>query len=94
MTVGKDYEEHRAGPLLLRVSNDGFGWEVFLGKRISWSSTGATTRMWPRIVSGADEVCNRAVTVVLWPVGHLSVWWEPRWRTEQCDDCRRAEAGL
>jgi len=69
-------------------SDHGYGWWLHLGKRVCWSSRKATTRMWPRVMRGADENCNRSVTVVLWPLGHLDVWWEPTWRTAgRCDDC-------
>lgn len=50
--------------------------------------------MWPRVSFGADENCNRAITFVLWPLGHLNIWWEPKWRTSAdgpCEKCR-AEA--
>jgi hypothetical protein len=81
------------------VNEDGtdirdFGWHFTLlvrGKhRARWSTTRGTTRMWPRLVRGADENCNRSVSVILWPLGHLDVWWETRWRTDQdgeCDTC-------
>ena len=76
-----------------------YGWKATLlvrGKhRAMWSSTRGTTRMWPHISRGADENCNRAVTFHCWPIGHLDVWWEPNWRTDEdgeCDDCIREEA--
>jgi hypothetical protein len=71
-------------------SEAGYGWSLFLGKRIRWNSTGATSRLWPRISRGGDEDCNRAITIVLWPLGSLDVWWEPHWRPEgsgMCDEC-------
>jgi hypothetical protein len=74
-------------------SKAGFGWRIDIGKRVSWSSTRATTQMWPRVRFGGDENCNRSITFVLWPLGHLDVWWEPRWRTDtdgMCDKCRAA----
>lgn len=76
-------------------SDHGYGWGVTLlvrGKhRARWASRKATTRMWPRISRDSDENCNRASTLVLWPLGHLDVWWEPNWRPEDagvCDECR------
>lgn len=72
-----------------------YGWWVMLyvrGKhRARWASTRGTTRMWPRITRGGDEDCNRAVTLMLWPLGHLDVWWETLWRpagSGLCDPCR------
>ena len=72
-------------------SESGFGWWIHFGKRAAWRSRKATSRMWPRIVRGADENCNRAITVVLWPLGALDMWWEPKWRTDAdgpCAECR------
>jgi hypothetical protein len=76
-------------------SDHGYGWSLTLhvrGKhRVRWSSTRGTTRMWPRVIRGGDEDCNRAITFVLWPLGHLDVWWEPRWRpagSGMCEQCR------
>lgn len=71
----------RVGPFQLERSQRGYGWSVGVGKRVRWNSTRATTRMLPRLRRGGDEHCNRAVTVMLWPIGSLDVWWEPRWRT-------------
>lgn len=72
-----------------------YGWDATLlirGKhRARWTSTGGTSRMWPGFSKGTDENCNRAVTLMLWPLGHLSVWWEPKWRTDAdgiCDECK------
>lgn len=72
-----------------------YGWSVMLyvnGKhRACWHSTRGTTRMWPRVTRGGDENCNRAVTFILWPLGHLDIWWEPNWRPEGsglCDECQ------
>lgn len=72
-----------------------FGWRIMLtirGKhRARWSSTRGTTRSWPGFSRGGDENCNRAVTLMLWPIGHLDIWWETHWRTDEdgmCDDCR------
>jgi hypothetical protein len=71
-----------------------YGWHVTIyirGKhRARWHSTKNTTRKWPGFSRGGDENCNRSVTVMLWPLGHLDVWWEPNWRTNEdgmCDDC-------
>lgn len=76
-------------------SVDGYGWSATMlvnGKhRLRWSSRKATTRKWPTLTRGTDENCNRAITVVLWPLGHLDVWWEPRWRpagSGLCEPCR------
>lgn len=72
-------------------SQYGYGWRLDLGKRVRWSSRKATTPMWPRLIRGADENCNRAISLILWPFGHLDVWWEPRWRTYTdgpCENCR------
>lgn len=73
---------------------DDFGWRVTLfirGKhRARWNSTRGTTMMWPRLSKGGDENCNRATSLVLWPLGCLDVWWEPNWRTDadgMCDEC-------
>lgn len=72
-----------------------YGWWVTLylrGKhRARWNSSKATSRMWPQVRTGADENCNRSVSFILWPLGHLDVWWETNWRTDadgQCDKCR------
>jgi hypothetical protein len=80
--------------LKLHKSNNGYGWNVTLyirGRhRARWHSRKATTRMWPRVRYGGDENCNRATTLILWPLGHLDVWWEPNWREEGlglCDTC-------
>jgi hypothetical protein len=78
----------RVGPVVYQRSPGGYGWSVTVGKRLRWNSRKATSRMLPRISLGADEHCNRAVSVILWPVGHLDVWWEPVWRTRTCDPCR------
>jgi hypothetical protein len=74
----------------------GYGWSLMLhinGKhRARWNSTRATSMMWPGLSRGADEDCNRAVTLTLWPIGHLDIWWEPSWRAERsgiCDKCAR-----
>jgi len=71
-----------------------YGWHATLyvrsRHRVRWCSTGNTTRMWPGVSRGADENCNRAITVTLWPLGHLNIWWEPNWRTDDdgmCDEC-------
>jgi hypothetical protein len=82
-------------PVKFRRSQHGYGWWIEFGKRACWASRKSTTRMWPRIQRGADENCNRSITVVLWPLGHLDVWWEPNWRTDAdgpCDTCRQAGA--
>lgn len=75
-------------------SQHGYGWNITLvvrGKhRVRWNSRKATTRMWPRFINGSDEDCNRATSLVIWPLGHLDVWWEPRWRAAGsglCDKC-------
>lgn len=75
----------------LTHSQYGYGWWFDFGKRVRWHSRKATSRMWPSLHKGADENCNRAVTLVLWPLGHLDVWWEPHWRTDldgPCETCR------
>lgn len=75
-------------------SKNGYGWSLTLivrGKhRVRWNSRKATTRMPWHLSRGADEDCNRAVTLSLWPLGMLDVWWEPRWRSigsGTCDKC-------
>lgn len=83
----------RWGPFVYGVSGAGYGRWLRIGRRVSFASTGATTRMWPTVMLGADEKCNRSVTVVLWPLGHIDVWWEPKWRTQQCADCAAELAG-
>lgn len=80
-----------AKPIKFTRSDAGYGWWVDFGKRVRWNSRKATTRMWPRIILGADECCNRAITFHFWPIGHLDIWWEPHWRTfadGPCVDCR------
>lgn len=68
-------------------SGEGYGWSVTLGvrgrHRVRWNSTKATTPMSPRVRRGADEHCNRSLSFILWPLGHLDWWWEPArsWRT-------------
>jgi len=73
-------------------SENGYGWWLDIGSRIRWHSRKATSRMWPRIRRGGDENCNPTITLVLWPLGHLDVWWKPgRLRTLRdgpCIDCR------
>ena len=76
-----------------------YGWWIMLylrGRhRARWSSTKGTTRMWPHVSRGADENCNRSVTLHCWPIGHLDIWWETRWRTNvdgRCDSCRAEDA--
>jgi hypothetical protein len=69
-------------------SVDGYGWSLTFGKRVRWNSRKATSRMWPHLYRGTDEHCNRAVSLILWPLGHLDVWWEPRWRTSPCEKCQ------
>lgn len=72
-------------------SESGYGWWIDFGKRVRWSSRKATTPMWPRVRLGSDENCNRALSLILWPLGCLDVWWEPKWRTDadgMCDDCK------
>jgi hypothetical protein len=71
-----------------------YGWNVVLyvaGKhRARWYSTRGVWRGWPKVSRGADENCNRAVTLQLWPLGQLDVWWETHWRTDDdgpCADC-------
>lgn len=73
-----------------------YGWYITLyvnGKhRVRWNSRRATSKMWPRITKGGDEDCNRAITFVLWPLGHLDIWWEPKWRpigAGLCDKCKK-----
>lgn len=87
-----DPTKYTAGPLTVYRSNAGFGTEINMGRRVQWRTRKGTTRMWPRVdLRGGDENCNRAVVVVLWPLGCLTVWWEPRWRTAvdgPCEDCR------
>lgn len=64
---------------------------IFVGKRLRWRTTKETTPMVPKILRGTDENCNRALTLVLWPLGSLDFWWEPRWRTDEdgpCEVCR------
>ena len=75
-----------------------YGWHVTLywrgQHRVRWHSYKNTTRMWPHISRGADENCNRSVTVLLWPIGHLDVWWEPHFRWDEdgpCDHCRAVD---
>lgn len=72
-----------------------YGWHVTLfvrGRhRACWHSTRNTTPMWPHVWAGADENCNRSWSVMLWPLGHLDVWWETHWREDgagMCDDCK------
>jgi len=76
------------GPVTFTRSRAGFGWHVRV-KRVQWNSTAAVTAGWPRVVRGADEHCNRSVTLCLWPLGALDVWWDPRWRTGPgyCESC-------
>ena len=83
--------ERTWGPFTYGVSGAGFGRWLRVGRRVSFNSPGATTRMWPRLVFGADENCNRAVTLVVWPLGHVDIWWEPRWWTVPCADCQYIE---
>jgi hypothetical protein len=72
----------------------GYGWTVTLyvkdRQRIRYHSPRATSIMWPGIHRGADEHCNRSLTFMFWPLGHIDVWWEPAstWRTVgMCDEC-------
>jgi hypothetical protein len=72
-------------------STEGYGWSITFGKRVRWCSRKALTPMWPRIYRGGDENCNRAISLHLWPIGGLDVWWEPKWRTDAdgpCATCR------
>jgi len=73
-----------------------YGWNVTLywrgQHRARWHSTKNTSRMWPGVSQGADEDCNRAVTFMLWPLGHLDIWWEPKWReagSGMCETCKQ-----
>ena len=82
-------------------SPHGYGWSVTLvwrgQHRVRWCSRRATTPMRPRIIWGGDEDCNRAVTLVLWPLGSLDIWYEHPYRpagTGMCDDCNRELAAL
>jgi hypothetical protein len=75
--------------IALYSSNAGYGHDLHLGRRLALRSRRATMRMWPRLIHGADENCNRAVTLVLWPLGSIDVWWEPKWRAEgMCESCK------
>ena len=83
--------EWKRGPFTLRRSNAGYGWDLVFGHRVQLRSRQAATPMWPRFIKGADENCNRAVTLVLWPFGSVDVWWEPMLRSDgdgPCDVCR------
>lgn len=75
------------GPCTVWRSNAGYGWELNVGRRFQVASRRATSRMWPRFMRGTDENCNRAVTLVAWPVGQATVWWEPSWRDTLCEKC-------
>lgn len=85
----------RGTRLSLHRSQHGYGWSVTLyvrdKHRIRWNSRKATTPMLWRFIRGGDEDCNRAITLTLWPLGMLDVWWEPKWRpvgSGPCDACR------
>lgn len=78
-----------------------YGWNITLyirgQHRVRWNSTRGTTPMLWHFIRGADEDCNRAITLTLWPLGMLDVWWEPRWRpagSGDCDKCRAEIEGL
>lgn len=93
--IAFEYDRRRASE---DGSSEDYGWNVtilFWGQhRIRWNSTRSTTKMWPRINTGADENCNRAITFVMWPLGHLDIWWEPKFRTDEdgiCDECERID---
>jgi len=84
---------HTLGPLAFIRSNDGYGWTFRVGKRFQFRTRNGTTRMWPHISfnGNADENCNRAINIHCWPIGQVTVWWEPKWRTGTdgfCEDCR------
>jgi hypothetical protein len=83
--------EWKRGPFTLRRSNAGYGWDLVVGRRVQFRSRKATTPMWPQLRKGADENCNRALTLVAWPLGSVDVWWEPQYRTDDdgpCETCR------
>lgn len=81
----------RLGPFRLEVSQSGYGWNLKVGRRLRWNSRKATTPMLPCLRRGADENCNRAISLVAWPLGSLDFWWEIPWRTDPdglCVQCR------
>jgi hypothetical protein len=83
------------GPVTAYRSNAGYGTELNLGRRVQLRSRRGTSRMWPHInVKGADENCNRAFVLVLWPLGTLTVWWEPTFRTDADGPCETCRAGF
>lgn len=82
--------QYRLGPITAWRSNNGYGWGVNIARRVALHSPRATTRMCPSIHRGADEDCNPAVTLVLWPLGHVDVFYRLRQRppgSGMCNDC-------
>lgn len=69
-------------------SEGGYGWSVWLFRRIRWTSTRGLTRMWPHVRRSADEKCNPVLAFHLWPLGGLDIWWHRGWRTEICNACK------
>ena len=80
----------------LRVerSDAGYGCHVWLGNRVRIGSRKSLTSMWPHITRGADEYCNDAVHVHVWPLFGLDVWWRWRQRTAENGPCARCRAEL
>lgn len=69
-------------------SEAGYGWSVWLFRRIRWTSRRGLTPMWPNIRLNHDETCNPVLAFHLWPIGGLDIWVHPGWRAEICDQCK------
>lgn len=72
----------------LKRSEGGYGWWLWLFRRIRYTSPAGRTPMRPHIKRSHDEKCNPVLDIHLWPLGGLDIWWHPGWRTEICDACK------
>ena len=71
-------------------SEYGYGWHLWLGRRVRINSPKSLTPMVPHVRFDHDENCNPVTAVHAWPLGGVDVWWRGMPRTEGiCDECTR-----
>jgi hypothetical protein len=69
----------------------GYGTHVWIG-RVRLGSRKTMTPMWPHVRKGGDEFCNDVLSMHLYPLVAIDIWWRPKqrtWRDGMCDSCKQ-----
>lgn len=77
----------------LRVerSAHGYGTRLWIGSRIRIGSHETMTPMWPHVYRSGDEFCNDVLSLHLYPLVAIDIWWRRKQRTAIdgiCDTCK------